>query len=1324
MVVPGEVLLRFRAGAAKPAQGDIQGYLNRLGALSVPEPLFESYAQRNSKPAVTNRLLGWYRVSIDPQVDPESWALRAQLSEGVEWAQANYLRRHAEVAGDSLRDQQWGLHAINWRPGVEAEPVVVAVIDSGVDYTHPDLAGQIWHNLSELKGVSGVDDDGNGYVDDVVGWDFTDAPGLPGMGDYLQRDADPTDESGHGTHVAGIIAAAVDNEIGISGVASNARVMALRAGFNLPSGGYLEDDDLAAAILYAVDNGARVINMSWGDPRGAPVLRDVIRYAEIAGVVLVAAAGNEGEDAVFYPARFSQTIAVGASTPKGQVLAFSNYGPSIELVAPGQAVLSLFPGGTYGPRSGTSMAAPHVAGLAALLLGYKPAWTAERVRAALRFSSRDLLVGGWDPYSGMGLAQSAVLRLSDPPHARVFYPEQDCVHEVDRVMIRMGFEGIDEWVISWGRGLDPSTWHVVAQGSASDSTEIERTWDTEGLVDGTYQVRLRARSGKRWFDDRVRLFLQRDADEVLGLRSLRELRAGRWRQVVEWETLRERPGYLVLERDGTIIHEERLAPALKQRVVLPDGLPAAIYAVQVYPEFERGEGNGYRLEGIDLHSTSVKRWPVQQASVLPKGYLLPDAVDVNGDGVAELVQMSYGRQSNYNTVDFYQQKGDTLSRIFTSLQPYIPWSLQDGDGDGLPEMLGVDAQRVRLFEAPTEGSFPRALAWEQRDVWGGEVADLDNDGIVDFFLRSSRGSYFQVFSAGGDDSYGEQAIITPPSEGTNELGQRQIIGDLDGDGRGELIGGDGDGDLFVFEAIAQDAYRSTWTLEGEGDTRTVGGGADLDGDGQREFVVARFYDDPYDLDARRWKIEVYSSFGNDKYALEWYVNVAGTTAGGSGIHTGDINGDGRVEWALVAPPDLYVFSSIEPDQYEPIWRAQAAATQRPFIGDLNGDGRDELAFNGEGQGGIYRYVAESAALYAPAYIEAYLLDSTRVQVEWQRVEGAVRYRVFRDGTTIGEVTELVFIDESVSMEGGAYSYWIQAVSEDGKFGTSSKVVQVIPQAKPRIQSVLRTSAYHLAVSFDQPMQLDEIRGQRFYVQPDVGLASSVVADRGGMRVILSFNDALPDSGLFELDTRNLRGISGAPLGNQLYPFTLAPERVRARLLRAEALDAYRVVLEFDKTVRAPEGTGHFSLGDGVVIDRVDVQGQMVILQLKEGAGIRPLGRSYLAEVNGLIDADELSVNGTATFVWASNDLSQSAPFPNPYVPEMGELLFGYLPVDATVAIYDVGGQLVRRLAETEGDGGVQWNGDNEAGVPLASGIYYYRISAGSQSKVGSLAIVR
>ena len=209
----------------------------------------------------------------------------------------------------------------------------------------------------------------------------------------------------------------------------------------------------------------------------------------------------------------------------------------------------------------------------------------------------------------------------------------------------MGFEGLDEWVVSWGRGPAPSTWHVLAQGSASDSTEIERMWTQRDLS----MEHTRCACAPE--GERVGLMIACDSfcSETLTKSLPFALRAN-CAQVVggKWSSGKRCAndlGISCLERDGTIIHEERLAPALKQRVVLPDGLPAATYAVQVYPGFERDGGGGQRLEGIDLQSTSVERWPVQQASVLPSGYLLPDAVDVNGDGIAELVQMSYGRQS-------------------------------------------------------------------------------------------------------------------------------------------------------------------------------------------------------------------------------------------------------------------------------------------------------------------------------------------------------------------------------------------------------------------------------------------------------------------------------------------------------------------------------------------------------------------------------------------------------------------------------------------------------------------------------------------------------
>ena len=224
----------------------------------------------------------------------------------MEAAQPNYLRRNADYSTDDpLLDEQWGLEAIGWRsrdPG-SAEGVLIAVVDSGIDAGHPDLRDRVWRNPAEVLGEPGVDDDDNGYVDDLAGWDFTDAPGLPGSGDYLERDADPADDSGHGTHVAGVAAAAAGNGEGIAGVAPGVRVMALRAGLVIEGTGYLQDDDIAAAMVYATENGADVINLSLGDPAYSPLLDDVVRFALSRGVVVVAAAGNESGSEVFYPAR-------------------------------------------------------------------------------------------------------------------------------------------------------------------------------------------------------------------------------------------------------------------------------------------------------------------------------------------------------------------------------------------------------------------------------------------------------------------------------------------------------------------------------------------------------------------------------------------------------------------------------------------------------------------------------------------------------------------------------------------------------------------------------------------------------------------------------------------------------------------------------------------------------------------------------------------------------------------------------------------------------------------------------------------------------------
>ncbi len=251
-----------------------------------------------------------------------------------------------------------------WDITTGSASTIVAVTDTGVDINHPDLKNNIWVNSGETAGNK-IDDDKNGYVDDVNGYDF------------YNNDAtvyDPGDGDKHGTHVAGTIAAEGNNGIGVSGVNWKAKIMPLK--FLGPDGGYTSD--AVEALNYAVAKGAKISNNSWGGGGYSQTLLDAINKADTSGHLFVAAAGNGGSDGVgdnndstpHYPSSYdsSNIVSVAATDRKDAPAGFSNYGStSVDLAAPGVGILSTLPGNTYGSYSGTSMATPHVSGVAALL---------------------------------------------------------------------------------------------------------------------------------------------------------------------------------------------------------------------------------------------------------------------------------------------------------------------------------------------------------------------------------------------------------------------------------------------------------------------------------------------------------------------------------------------------------------------------------------------------------------------------------------------------------------------------------------------------------------------------------------------------------------------------------------------------------------------------------------------------------------------------------------------------------------------------------------------------------------------------------------------
>jgi subtilisin family serine protease len=256
--------------------------------------------------------------------------------------------------------------------------VVVAVIDTGAQLDHPDLAANLWTNASEIAG-NGIDDDANGFVDDVHGWDFA------------GKDADPADDNGHGTNVAGIIGARGNNGTGVTGVAWRARLMIVKV---LGANGSGTVYDVARGIRYAVANGATIVNLSMAGPDGDPALAAAIAEARAAGVLIVAAAGNAGADLdakAAYPASSpsDNVIAVASTDEAGRLAPGSSYGANtVDIAAPGENIDSTELHGGYGVRSGTSQAAAHVSGTLALMAAARPAATADQLRAQLLASTR------------------------------------------------------------------------------------------------------------------------------------------------------------------------------------------------------------------------------------------------------------------------------------------------------------------------------------------------------------------------------------------------------------------------------------------------------------------------------------------------------------------------------------------------------------------------------------------------------------------------------------------------------------------------------------------------------------------------------------------------------------------------------------------------------------------------------------------------------------------------------------------------------------------------------------------------------------------------
>ena len=1023
--VPGEVLVKLRDRAKADALPRSQK--TGLGVLSSPTARLDKVFQRfdvtearqpfsrarsdalRRVVKLTSRNLKGDRRATEEMVK----ALRADPE--VEYAEPNYLLRKqwapndpyfasAGSWGQDFRDL-WGLEKI----GAEAAwgltrgaGAVVAVIDSGVDYGHEDIAQNVWENPGEKgfdgsgrdKRSNGVDDEGNGFIDDWRGWDFVTSDGSP-------TDNDPMDDEGHGTHVAGTVAAVGNNRLGIVGVAPESKVMALK-GLDATGSGSLED--LTAAIVYAADNGAGVINASWGMYSPEPVrsLADAIAYAREQDVLFVTAAGNEAWDVGspadgFTPANILGAFAVSAFNHEDALAPFSNYGRKIEVAAPGggdnapagavndpwRSVLSLASsqgagirgiphlvvGGRYLRLAGTSMAAPHAAGVAALVRSLHPEFSAEQVRQTLRAGSDDMGAAGFDEQSGYGRVNAArALAVGSPVGVRLTSPSETLT-DVTQADIRgtVAGAGLAGWRLEY-RNMKAAAdaWTLIRSSAAAVSDATLATWDLTTVSDGAYELRVVAtNTAGHAFEDRLSVLV----DNVYITDP-----PPHWPKIYRDDPALPITGavspvnlsgysFSVGRTLGFALENPRITLANGGTQKVRDGLlatwdttdvPAGSYVLTLNVSLTNGDTISERVTVLiepAIHEGSPKSLPNIVNGIF--AYAFVDhliAADVNGDGAKELVT-GYG-----GTVSVYDHAGrmlpgwpQTVDPEGTGQKVQRSPAVGDLDGDGSPELVIQAGPHVFAWRAdgsPLPG-WPKTFGYDGKRYYFG-IADLNNDGDNELVLV---GSTLRVVDKDGASLPGWPVDLSWKETTFVDF----VICDLEADGQKEVVARANNSasnatDLYVFNARGElkPGWPRTVDYLSPLPTSPHPAAGDLDGDGDHEIVVV----------AADGRVHAYRHDGS--VAPGWPQQTLGGAVNSPAV--GDLDGDGKAE--VVAGIETVV-QGYNTYNYLYAWRGDgtllpgwpvkregpfghlAYGFGPPVLADVDGDGAVDVVASGD-----------------------------------------------------------------------------------------------------------------------------------------------------------------------------------------------------------------------------------------------------------------------------------------------------------------------------------------------------------------------------------------
>ncbi len=1305
----------------------------------------------------------------------------------------NHLFSIENNPNDPKFGEQWSLKSINVNNAWDiatGNDILIGVIDTGIDYDHEDLKNQLWINPDEdingngtfepwsseeeRDGVTGdfngIDEDGNGFVDDVIGFDFVDQL-ITNVGDAANPDPDPADEQGHGTKVSGIIAAEHNNNTGITGIAYDSKIVSLRA-FDFNGTG--ESDDIARAIVYAALNGVQVLNFSFGEPYDSPLIRDAVRFAYSMGCTMLASTGNNGWDRTHYPSDYREIIAVGGSNTRDEKYSFSNYGSRISLVAPGTRVYTTDPNNSYGTASGTSMSTPHACAVAAMLLEVNPNLTSDDIHGILQVSARDINQPGWDIFTGSGILDAFnALKTIGKTNIYIDFPENEGVFIIERDQ-NVDIKGsvltplFESYQLFYAAGLNQKSdtatlpereynWNTITDEiSAQKSDEILGSIKLSGLKDTTYTIRLlvKMRNGKtlekRTF---VNVISENNTIKITGFGVIYPFFNNKRHVYISFKTDRKANAEIKFRLEGSqedYIKLKEVQTMSEYHSFLIGYEASAGVSMEAVATVYRE--NGTRTERKFKFTRPKSAMPednfIQKDYSIPASYFDNEVIDFFGNGNPSFAvnDLSAG---TWGDTKIYEYKNGQMNEKFSHEETWLPQGLGDSNGDQINEVLAFEAGNTVLFQSKskTGNPFTRTIFADTLNAvgfWAADLFDVNRDGLEDIVAYNDTSVFVYTYENGKYVLFGKAVDDDNKFIGT---APGVAVGDFDNDDDVEIcFGNDHNGNILIYETPKGNFVREFIDEDGksEGSINIIT--CDIEGDGIPEILIGQHGTDflfPNNHGGDQiWQFRILK-YKNGKYQYVWKDYIFGVRIGLSyknGLAAGDLDNNPGDEIIIGTFPNLYIFKWNNNSQnMEPFWWYPNTITNSSIVYDFDSNGVNEFGFTGifpgetgyEYRTAFYEYNIDFQGPDLPSGLDGWALGETTAKLFWNPAANAEEYIVYKvirneNGTFVQGFdstsnSEIILHNLENNTE---YEFVVRSKNESLQtiYSSFSDIVLVYTHRPIDFATVTQQDCNKLLVTFSGLVGTEPMKPSKFVlkINSNEDIEPVTVQIASDSSVILTFNKDLKTgtASLFIDSFADRYGTPSKIIGRTFETNCEQPDReMYLKKLTIVSFSELELQYSHPVNINQAKDIGNYTIhphGKINQIDQTNSDESKVKIFLDRSFGIGALGKNYTLTVTNVESKDGIPITkgagNTLGFVFSKENSGSAFVYPNPVkISDGNQIYFANLPQRSDVIIYTLQGEVLRRIEERDGNGGVEWDGLDRHGKELNPGIYLFKV---------------